>query len=94
MLSFLAFVLMVFGARARLLSLVELIQGSSRDEVLSDLWTGAREPAGALQPTLEGIAAVDLPASAHCAPDHLAGRQILHNPHLLGGKVIHNRRGL
>ena len=41
------------------MSPVKLIQGSSRDEVLSDLWTGAREPAGVLQITLEGIAAVD-----------------------------------
>src|SRR5262245_12962519 len=47
------------GAFAWLPSLVELIQGSSRDEVLSDLRTGAREPAGILQLNLEGFAAVD-----------------------------------
>ena len=46
------------GARAGL-SLVKLIQGSSRDVVLSDLRTDAREPAGVLQLTLEGIATVD-----------------------------------
>ena len=47
------------GAFAWLPSLVELIQGSSRDEVLSDLRTGAREPAAILQLNLEGFAAVD-----------------------------------
>jgi hypothetical protein len=47
------------GAFAWLPSLVELRQGSSRDEVLSDLRTGAREPAGILQLNLEGSAAVD-----------------------------------
>jgi hypothetical protein len=36
-------------------SLVELIQGSSWDVVLSDLWTGAREPAGILFLALEGL---------------------------------------
>src|SRR6476619_315537 len=36
-------------------SLVDLIQESSWDVVLSDLWTAAREPAGDLLQTLEGL---------------------------------------
>ena len=35
--------------------MVELIQESSWDVVLSDLWTGAREPAGILFLALEGL---------------------------------------
>ena len=57
MISFHDFILFTFpgcgGAGG--LSLVELIQGSSWDAVLSDLWTDARDTAGVLFPILEGL---------------------------------------
>jgi hypothetical protein len=64
------------GATVPLLSPVKLIQGSSWDEVLSDLWTGAREPAGLLQLTLVGIAAVDRAGfgAGRSPPSWLAGK--------------------
>ena len=73
-------------------SLVDLTQESSWDVVLSDLWTVAREPAGDLLQTLEGL-----------GKENRAGLGALRTRRLLAkgkfftssagtlGKVIHRR---
>ena len=58
MISFHGFIFLIFlgcGGTGGGPSLVELIQGSSWDVVLSDLWTGARDTAGVLFLTLTGL---------------------------------------
>ena len=49
--------------------MVELIQESSWDVVLSDLWTGAREPAGFLFRILGGCAGEDRAGSGALRPE-------------------------
>ena len=57
--------------------MVNLIQRSSWDGVLSDLWTGAREPAGFLGPILVGWAAADRAGSGALRPEPiLIGREL------------------